>query len=624
MKTKPILIILTAIIVLVGTFFLVRSKNSDKPGKDEINQFLNGFNNRIKEGNTDSLMAYFETHKKLKILKRLVNLLGGKKDLGGKEKPIAAISLDVDASNIKIENAEYITAIIPVKFSHDSLSNKQSLLLLKIRRIAPNRFKIIQVDARKFLTDYVAYANFIRSKTVDEKDIFSPVTLAAFKTAEELKTRYDSIIWFEHIGGKTFYFVVKGKWASDKLDSLDGKDYNSGYKMGLLNPELKEIIPVDYDLIHNINGTITGLIEVEKNLKKGLYDINGKSILLADYDDILPLKDGENIAALRMANDYFYLKKDYSVTGKITGFKIADILNKIKDYGNSYTVTGNHPENILEYNDHELSNSIIIPPSYLVDWDILPNLMDLRNPIRKAIAYDDMESGSASYQINFDEHEEQSNWLEAGYYSIINDYLGSRAGLYQSNAVLVIDKKRNRIFGHQVNIFYAMAEGGVVLSGNCKNNHLMPLNDSLFEYETTAFLATDMGDNQHVGEAPYYYYLKLQNGKLQALPNQRFFAFTKYMKMDDSYLSGCYVVNDKTVDHMTPEIMQYAKNEIFAEHHYKFKNPKWAGLFAYRFDRDGATLYDNVDDSLSETEKFNINFLNQKIKTQKPNTLAAK
>jgi hypothetical protein len=250
----------------------------------------------------------------------------------------------------------------------------------------------------------------------------------------------------------------------------------------------------------------------------------------------------------------------------------------------------------------------------------------LRNPIRKAITFDDMEEGDAYYKINFEENIETNDWLQGAFYSIINDYLGGRGGLYQSNAVLVIDKKRNRIYGHQVNIFFAMAEGGVVLSGKCKNNHLMPVNDSLFEYETTAFLARDMGENQLVGEAPYYYYLTLKDGKLQSLPNERFFGFTKYVKMDDSYLKGFYIINDKTIHGMTSEMIQYAKNEIFAEYQYKFKNPKWADLFQSRFNRDGAGKYTNVDDSLTEIDKYNINFLNEKIKKAKSgsNTLAAK
>ena len=621
MKTKPILIAAT-IALLAGITLFIRCKTSTKTDAAEITQFLNKFNNSIKEGSTDTLMACFETNKKTKGLKRLVNLLAGKKDDRG-SKPMAIISLDIDNAQIKNVNTELITVNIPTSFSHDSLNSKKSMLILKIYQFAPHRYKIVQADARKFYNDYVAYEYYVKSKTVTDNDVFDPMTIAAFKTADRLKARYDSVIWFEHIDKKTFYFVVKGRWNQAQVDSLDGKSYNTDYKMGVLNPDLKEIIPVEYDLIHNINGTIPGLIEVEKNKRKGLFAIDGKKGLPANYDEILPLNDDANLAVLRAGDDYFYLKKDYNVTEKIAGFNIANILNKINNYGNSYIVTDNHPENILEYNSREVSNSIIIPPSYLSEWNILPHLIDLRNPIRKAISYDDMEMGDAYYKVSFNEHKEENSWLESGFYSIVNDYLGSRGGLYQNNSVLMIDKKRNRIYGHQVNIFYAMSEGGIVLSGRCSNNYFKALNDSLFEYRTTAFLATEIGDNQEIREAPYYFYLELKDGKLKALPNDRFFGFTKYVKMDDSYLNGCYLLNDKTVDHMTTEMLQYAKNEVFAQYQYKFKNPKWIKLFDYRFGRDGEGKNTVVDDSLTEVDKYNINFLNQKIKSSKPTTLAA-
>jgi hypothetical protein len=278
MKNKPILIALAGAVLLAGTTFFLCCRNSSKPEKAEINQFLYGFSNRVNEGNTKALLAFFEVNKAPKSLKRLVNLLAGKKDIGGKGKPIARVDLDVDNSTIHIVDADMVIANIPAKFSHDSLENKRSLITLKIHQVAPHKFKIVQIDVRKFLTDYAEYANYVRSKTVPETDIFSPITLAAFKTAEQLKTRYDSVIWFEHIEGKTYYYVVKGKWDRWNIDSINNKNHSNSYKMGLVNPELKEIIPPEYDLIHNINGTFTGLIEVEKNQKKGLFDVNGKNI----------------------------------------------------------------------------------------------------------------------------------------------------------------------------------------------------------------------------------------------------------------------------------------------------------------------------------------------------------
>src|SRR5580704_15704089 len=111
MKTKPILISAGVIIALaIGIFLFVRGKDLLKPKKAEISQFLYGFSNRVNEGNTDSLMAYFEANGNAKTLVKLVKLLAGKKSFNANEKPLANIKLDVDACDIKIINSELAIA----------------------------------------------------------------------------------------------------------------------------------------------------------------------------------------------------------------------------------------------------------------------------------------------------------------------------------------------------------------------------------------------------------------------------------------------------------------------------------------------------------------------------------
>ncbi|MDF2432089.1 MAG: hypothetical protein JWP44_1720, partial [Mucilaginibacter sp.] len=306
MKTKPFLI--PAIIVLIaGLAFFVRCKTALKTDSSEISQFLNKFNNSINEGNADTLMACFKTDKKTKALVRLVNLLAGKKGADGM-KPLTTIKLDIDKAEIKNISNDLVNVTIPASFSHATVNDKQSVLVLKIYKVAPHELKIIQADARQFLTDYLAYENFVKSKTEAEKVTYSAITLTAFKTADQLKTRYDSVIWFAHLHNQTYFYVIKGKWNIEKDIVRDKDSTIDPYKMGLVNPALKEIIPAEYDLVHNINGTFTGLVEVEKNDKKGFYNLNGRIVVPVNYDQIFPIEDENNLAVLKNGNNYFYLK----------------------------------------------------------------------------------------------------------------------------------------------------------------------------------------------------------------------------------------------------------------------------------------------------------------------------
>lgn len=434
-----------------------------------------------------------------------------------------------------------------------------------------------------------------------------------------MKNRYDSVLWFQHVNNKTYFYVIKGKWNYQILN-----DYNDAAtekpiaKMGLVNPDLKEIIPAEYDLIHNIGGTIDGLIEVEKGTKRGLFDLTGKNVVAVDYDQILPLQEGEYLAILRNGDDCFYLKKDLSITTRLNDFKIADVLPQIKSFKSSYTLSDSTSKDIMEDNARDSFTSTIISPSYLVDWKIMPKLLSFRNPLRKSGNNPDEmeeEEGSGYYQITFDGYTEKNNWLASAFYSLVDDYLGGRSGLYQTKSVLLVDRNKNRVLSYKANIYFGGGEGGEPLSGRCNNDYLRAINDTLFEYRTTCRPQQRLHNDASLDEAPHYYYLHINNGKLEALPDTRLFSCTKYVKINDTYLNSCFVIDDKGVDYTPVEVLRYMKNEIYAQYHYQFKDPKWTKVFQYRFSYDEDKLANpNVDDSLTVIDKYNINFLDQKLK----------
>lgn len=643
MKTKPILTTLTVFLIAFGGIFLAGCKHSTRDSKDDVINFLNTFNEQVKAGNTDSLTQYFEAGKK-KTVNTLIKVLAGKTNLSGRSKPQFKISLNIADSKINTDNANAITAVIPVAFSRDSIASGLSSITFTIHKANGTQFKIYRVNAKSFGDDYVAYQLKVFSKFKPAHDVYSPLTIAAFKTAEKLKSKYDSIPWFQHINNKTFFYVVKGTLPGHFTQVYDDEDQSkpkADYKMGLLNPDLKEIIPVQYDLIHNIGGTITDMIEVEKGDKKGLFSTDGKMIANATYDEILPLNSGENLALLKNGEDYFYLKADNTISPKIEDFKIADALPEVKTYNNSFTLTGPNTKNIMEYNSTEDYTTIIISPSYLVDWKILPKFIDLQNPLRK-LTEDEIGdgTGSLSFSVQFDgdKGNDDKNWFKTAFYSVIDDYLGGRSGLYTSKKLLLVDTKQNRVLGFSADSYFGGGEGGGQLSGSCNENRLKAISDSLFEFKTTSELEQQLLDStKTITEVPYYHYIQIKNGKLIALKTRRVFP-TQLVKLDDTYLQGCYVItkwgpgsNEKpvntTISYATKDILQCMKNEIYASYKYKFKNKRWDDVFYYRFAvTDDDKKNANVDDSLTTIDKYNINFINQKINGTKitVNTLAVK
>ncbi|HVV53909.1 MAG TPA: WG repeat-containing protein, partial [Mucilaginibacter sp.] len=580
MKTKPLLITIAVLALLAGAFIFIKKWEQAKPQKNEVYQFLVSFNDQLLSGNTDGLMSYFETNKKKDVLMRLLGILSNKTGLKDDKPPVVKLTLNIDQSQIRILNNGLAVAVIPVHFANDSVSPKMSSLKLKIRKVGANRYKIIQADANKLVSDYLAFGGLIRSKMVPDTNLYSQITLKAFETSNQLKSKYDTVVWFAHIGDQTFYYVVKGEWNQDLVPFHFKDTLVRPYKMGLVGPDLKEIIPPDYDLIHNIGGTFPGLVEVEKGLKKGFYDLSGKIVLPVNYDQIFPVDDRDDLAILRNGDDYFYLKKNMTVSGK-ADLKVSDFFPKIRKMNDSLNLYKNALSVITEYNSHELQAAIYITPSYLVDLGMANQVEDFKNPLRK-VDYDEV---SENYNIGFSNTvNDDKNWLQASFYSIRDYFLGGRQEFYDKKDIVIIDKKRNKVYAQNIETDYSRDEDGYMPEGTaCDISSIKAVNDSLYEVKATAVFSAWLYDStKFVVEGPYYHYLAIKNNNMVELRDNRYFGFTKYMKLDDSYLNGCYVIDtgatpdfhrkQQIVNRITPEMLRYMKNEIYADYAYKFKD----------------------------------------------------
>lgn len=636
MKKKPLLItIICLAVAFICLFFFVKAKYFRRADTNEITQFVKDFDAELRSGNMDSLRNFFEGGGNAKT-SMLIKTLANKTSLGEKSDPDFTTTLDADDVQILMSNSDISVVKVPVIFSHANYDLQKSYITFTIRRIADHQYKFVKVKADRFAKDYMAYKTKINDAFPPDKPVeYSPLTLAAFKTAETLKGKYDSVVWFQHIGSQNYFYVANGSLKGEREDILYQVETDSAktYKLGLLGPDLKEIIPLQYDLIHNINGTFKDLIEVDKDKKHGFYSIDGKLVVPVEYEQIFPVKDETHLAAMRKGDDYYWLNKDLTISEK-ADIKIADILSQIKDDLQFKLLPPQ--KDIMERNSRDFDQSVYISPSYLVDLNILGKAENFKNPLRKnSQGY--AEYASTDYNVNLDylAADNTTNAFTTLLYNIKSHFIGGRADLYEGKSLIVVDRQKNRILSTTIDI---SGEEGDVPTG-CDQSSLHMISDSLFEIKVTASvnidIPTDTIISEDITEAPVYHYLKIKNNKLEEISTNRTFSFTKFVKMDDSYLKGCYSYllystknNSRKVyqtDYIKPKFYQYIINEIYADYHYKFKNTKWSDGFQ---DMGGISGYkpenDNVDDSLTAIDKYNINFLKQKIAGSKANRIAMK
>jgi YARHG domain len=117
-------------------------------------------------------------------------------------------------------------------------------------------------------------------------------------------------------------------------------------------------------------------------------------------------------------------------------------------------------------------------------------------------------------------------------------------------------------------------------------------------------------------ENAFTYKLINAEGTIQDLHCNRYYNFTKYLEIDDSYFGNCYATfipeDSVTADnnnvwiseHLTSEDLDVMTNEIYAEYGLKFKTSKWQNYFSqfswYK------PQFNNVDSKLTKMDKKNI------------------
>ena len=613
MKTKPILIGVTIGILVLAMAFFVKAKYYDKPKVANYDRFLQNFNRQVINKNTDSLATYFDVVWDKHLLSQFLKVITNQSSVNPNEPAQLKLALIVTECRYVYKANGNTDIIVPVRLSHKNIPEGLTTLTLTVTPKGIHEYTIVQVNNEAFISDYLSFENKIRMQGIPDKDIYASITLQAFKSAEKLKAKYDSVLWFSHINKQTYFYVIKGKW--DYYDPDSAKTY----KMGLVNPQLQEIIPPEYDLVYNINGSVPGLVEVEKEHKRGFYNLNGKIVLPVEYDQIFPLVNAEHLGALRKGNSYYWLENDYSVSDEAT-IDINQILTSLPPV-NWKNLSQVVKTDIMELNSRDNHSSVLISPSYLTDLNLVTAVKYLKNPLRRNVEFFD---ASSAYKVTEtqDLAKTDTGRFQALVYSIRDYFIGGRSEFYDVKNVILVDKQGNRTFSADIPVDYSMSESAEA-PVKCDGYSFKAINDTLFELKTGASASVMLYDETYIQEMPVCHYLYLHNNKLQEKITNRLFTFTKFVKMDESYITGCYLYNDKVIGGLTPAMLRYMKNEIYADYNYSFKDKKWASIFEDKM-MDYKAENANVDDRLTEIDRYNLNWINQRLNAQSATKLAAR
>lgn len=422
-------------------------------------------------------------------------------------------------------------------------------------------------------------------------------------------------------GDQYLFFVTKGELTFPSED----KDPMPAHTAGLVDANGKVIVPLEMERIANPGTTAEGYVEVRKNGKYGMYSLTGALAIPIEMDAIYPYTGSSSdvLAIVRKGTQYGWADRkggvhfDRSSHSETALFAAPDMRQAIAKWQVDLSDQKLHAfvnimPNPYEGEDPDTGGGVVFMPSYLLQLIVLTEVKS------DWMLYESDYFGMKEYYAEI-KQAEQLNANTKGFIATLweagvsaRDYSYNRYSVVTTNNEL---QPKDKLLVREPGNYVCSSGADFRFIGN-----------SMIEVKLTG---SSDGDNQSkYTERPYYnYYLVTADGKLQKQSTNRSFAFTKYVKINESYFQGCFSRgidpaidkgydeehNFVTTQHLSIEDLDIMRNEIFAEYGYKFTTDKWKAYFAKQSWYKG--LYDNVDDKLSEIDKANVQtILNMKEK----------
>lgn len=418
-----------------------------------------------------------------------------------------------------------------------------------------------------------------------------------------LRQQYDSVVFFTESEQPLFY-VVNGEWVDPY--PYDGKQQrdSGNYAMGVVTAGNKVIVPVEYTKIYNPGGTVPNMIEVESKGLRGLYKINGELFLPAEFEGIYPTKAKSAVVQVKKGDRYGWVSEQGNVSFDETSHPDKTLFQSPIESKTILNWHFKHPgsANVLVSMNGSSAESwgVIVYPSFVRDLGItaiaVPGVF---------VDLNELGMGMTDTEIKFEKVESLSDKL----YGLVSFFMeaGADARGYQfsQNDLLVLNDQLAKV-DHLKEL-----STGNEYPDPCSGLRISP---SYKVIESGLYESLDKNGN-------YKYYKVNAEGKVEQQTTSRFYSFTKFVKMNESYLNNCRYEeipyesgswedgdpNVVVLSGISSEEMDLMRNEIFAEYGFIFKSPKWKEYFK---DMPWYTpRYDKVDDQLTEIDKYNIQFI---------------
>jgi hypothetical protein len=508
-------------------------------------------------------------------------------------------------------------AILPYKVSQDNgfvEHGEQQFTFWKVGDKGEFRITMFSSDFAKTLLAAVRYA----AEAAKTKQMYDSLFLSVEQIADSLRADCDSVIFYAKIDTLMLFYVATGDWIFRKKEKKNPAART--FKLGVRDRSGREVIPVEYDKIYNPNGTIEGFIEVQQGDKKGLFSLSGKEFLPAEYDGIYPYSaDRQFVCIVKKGNDLMNVRPSGEITApqEYSSFELTKLISNWAFEYPGKIIPLLYPYRPTKYDrDFYIDENagVIVTPSYLLELGIM------NDEYRDDALLNDKSMGMDFQKVSVVSTSTFSHRILTIFTSFMESGISARDYHFERNDLVNVDDKLNPV--SKISPFAERYEGVYNL---CDDETYREVDSSLLEvrYKKSNVLHYD-------AMTQYRYYKILSNGSIEQLSNSREFEFTKYVKIDESYLRPCAVkyldyqgyhdYNLLVYNGLSNEDLDIMRNEIFAEYGYIFKTDKWIKYFRQK--PWYVPRFEDVKGMMSDIDRHNTQFIRNFQLQNKGNDIA--
>jgi len=599
MKTLKYLFLSGLVLFIAMACSTLRQEDPEK----NVRIFLSSFQEQLKESD-DVVLANFHVKQTREAVVSVLDILRNKDPFIVCDIAMASARITFGQDLVKVE--------IPTTFRVKELDSKETESFNLVLWLTPTEesYEITQLEGETF------YQTFLKIKNSNQWEAEQKLALQErlwiYESARKLEATYDTVIWYTTYGEENYYYVVNGEWNNYFLE-YDTRDLkNTNVLMGLVNGKGEIIIPIEYNLIGTIGFEKRDLVEVSKDGRSGYFDIKTKQLVVEPVFDLIIPYNRENVwAIVKQDSTFGWLNRDFKYESGFPSPQAERWFNNFEFLKRNIRLAAGNTAFCEIPAPKFTGNGIIIPTSYLSKYAI----------------FDEIEGGisTTSVPINgWTEYKETTGSffetvtrnISAVVTSIRERYLEGREEFYDSNAILFVNNQHDTLC-------ISFLSGTEV--------SLNPIDSTLLEVRTPHDYW--FGENEASEETNLYhhsYFTIANTGSVVQLSSDRLFPQTQFVKLDSSYLTGKFMVYNRTLEKeesttfLSATTITFMRDEILASYGYTFPEKEKIEHFGRigNWYNPKYTTLEEFEERMTDIDKYNLSFLNKILEVLRPPTPA--